>query len=184
MNLYVQNNQEELNKATEYFKKDISSLRTGRANASVLDNVFVDAYEAKNPLSSVASISVADARCLLIAPWDKSISKNIEKALVEADLGLSIVNEGDKIRATVPMMTEENRRDLVKTLNEKTEKAKVSIRQLRDEIKASIEEAAGAKEFGEDDKFRYIREMEDVIAKKNDEIKEIRDKKEKDIMTI
>lgn len=184
MNIYLQNKQEDFIKLVDHFKSDISSLRTGRASSAVFDNVYVDAYGTKTQLSGLASISVADSRCMLIAPWDKSIAKSIEKALIEADLGLSIVNEGDKIRATVPMMTEENRRELVKHLNEKTEKAKVALRQLREEIKSEIEAAASAKEFGEDEKFRYIKEMEEEVAKRNEEIKIIRDKKEKDVMTI
>ncbi len=184
MNKFIQDKQEDLIKAIEHYKKDITSLRTGRANPSMLDNVSVDAYGAKSQLNGVASITVPDSKCITIAPWDKSIMKNIEKALVEANLGVSVVNEGDKIRITVPMMTEENRRELVKALNDKMEKAKVSIRQIREEIKGEIEKAEKAKEIGEDDKFRFIKELDEETAKKNEELKEIRDDKEKDIMTI
>jgi len=125
-----------------------------------------------------------DGQCIVIAPWDKNVAKDIEKAIVEADLGLGVVNEGDKIRLTVPRMTEENRRDLVKKLNERMEKSKISVRQLRDEIKHDIEDAQEKKEISEDDKFRFIKELDEHINKTNEEIKSIREKKEEEIMTI
>lgn len=168
----------------DFFKKDIATLRTGRANPSVLDGILVDAYGVKTPLNGVGSISVTDARSMVIAPWDKNVLKDIEKALVEADLGFGVVNEGDKIRLTLPLMTEENRRDLVKKLNEKMEDARVSVRQVRDEIKGDIEAAEESKEITEDDKFRFLRELDEEVKKNNDEIKNTRDKKEEDIMTV
>lgn len=184
MNIYLEDQIEEFNKIIEHFKKEISNFRTGRANPALIDGIFVDAYGVKTPINGLASISVPDARCMLISPWDKSVLKSIEKSLVDANLGLSIVNEGDKVRATVPLMTEENRKELVKSLNEKMEKARVSFRQVRDVVKESIEQAEKDKKFGEDDKFRFIKELDETVTKKNDELKDIRDKKEKDIMTI
>ena len=168
----------------DFFKKDISVLRTGRANPSVLDGILVEAYGAKTPLSGVGSINVSDARSMVVSPWDKSVLKDIEKAIVEAGLGFGVVNEGEKIRLTLPMMTEENRRDLVKKLNEKMEGARVNLRKVRDEIKADIENAEGDKEISEDDKFRFLKELDEEVKAKNDEVKNIRDKKEEDIMTI
>lgn len=168
----------------DFFKKDISVLRTGRANPSVLDGILVEAYGAKTPLSGVGSINVSDARSMVVSPWDKSVLKDIEKAIVEAGLGFGVVNEGDKIRLTLPMMTEENRRDLVKKLNEKMESARVNLRKVRDEIKGDIENAEGDKEISEDDKFRFLKELDEEVKGKNDEVKNIRDKKEEDIMTI
>jgi len=95
-----------------------------------------------------------------------------------------VVNEGDRVRFTVPPLTEENRRELVKKLNEKMEKTRIILRQVRDQIKNVIEKAFGAKEFSEDDKFRFMKELDEFSAKRNDELKEIRDHKEKDIMEI
>ncbi len=182
MNTYLQNKAEDFQNTIDYFKKDISSLRTGRANISVLDNVSVEAYETQNPINALANISSSEGKDITIIPWDKGVLKNIEKAIQEADLGLGIVNEGDKIRLTVPVMTEENRKEVVKKLNEKLEKAKVSIRQLRDSVKDEITKAEDEKQISEDEKFRYIKELDDYIAKKNEELKELRDSKEKDIM--
>ena len=121
---------------------------------------------------------------MLITPWDKGVIKAIEKGIIEADLGLGIVNEGDKIRLTVPPLTEDNRKDLVKKLNEKMEKARISMRSVRDEIKDDIETAFDDKEISEDDKFRAIKELDELSAKKNLELKEVRDRKEATIMEI
>ncbi len=184
MNQYLDNQQKDFNGALDFFKKEISTLRTGQANPSVLDAVQVEAYDTFNPLNAVANISVSDARSMIIAPWDKGVIKSIEKALVEADLGLGVVNEGDKIRLSVPPLTEENRRDLVKKLNEKMERVRIILRSARDNVKNAIEKAQADKEIGEDDKFRYIKELDEFSAKKNEELKSIRDRKEKDIMEI
>jgi len=184
MNQYIQTSQGEFNKLIDYFKKEISVLRTGRANPGVLDGIFVEAYGAKTSLNGVASINVADSRSMTIAPWDKNVLKDIEKAIVEADLGFGVVNEGDKVRLTLPVMTEENRKNLVKKLNEKMEEARIGIRHIREEIKNAIESAEDNKEISEDDKYRFIKELDEEVTKRNDEVKQIRDKKEEEIMTI
>ncbi|MEI6379061.1 MAG: ribosome recycling factor [Candidatus Falkowbacteria bacterium] len=184
MNKYIIDHQEAFTKTLDFFHKDIATLRTGRANPAILDSVQVEAYGTWNPLNALGNISVSDASSLIIAPWDKSVAKDIEKAIVAADLGLSVVNEGDKLRLSVPQLTEENRKELVKKLNVKMEAARVELRQVRDQVKNIIEAAFADKEVSEDDKFRFLKELEDVVSKKNDEIKEMRDKKEKDIMTI
>ena len=140
MNQYIQNHQSDLQGVIDFFKKDISSIRTGRANPAILDNVLVESYGSKVPLQQVGNISVVDASCMTISPWDKNVLKDIEKGIVEADLGVSPVNEGDKIRISIPQPTEEDRKDRVKKINEKLEQAHVKIRQIRDEIKKSIEQ--------------------------------------------
>ena len=184
MNQYLQAKQEEFTKAIDICKKDIASLRTGRANLAILEGVQVEAYGTKNSLSSLSSLSVSDAKSLVISPWDKNIMKDVEKAIVAANLGVGVVNEGDKIRITVPAMTEENRRELVKKLNEKMEKARITIRQTRDEIKEAIAKGEEDKEISEDDKFRFMKELDEEVGKKNEELKSIRDRKEEEIMTI
>lgn len=184
MNIYIQNKKDEFVNVIEFFKKDIANVKVGRANPAIFDGILVEAYGVKNPMNAVANIAVSDARSMVLTPWDKGVSKSIEKALVEANLGVGIVNEGDKIRITIPQMTQENRLESVKKLNEKQEKAKISARQLRDDIKTAIEGAFSAKEFGEDDKFRFVKELDEEITKLNDEIKNIRDKKEKEIMEM
>ncbi|MFA4942760.1 MAG: ribosome recycling factor [Patescibacteria group bacterium] len=184
MNIHLQNKQADFSAIIDFFKKDIATLRTGRANPALLDGVFVEAYGVKNPINAVANIAVADSRSMTIAPWDKSVMKDLEKAIIEANLGVGVVNDGDKVRVTIPMMTEENRKDLVKKVNEKQEKARVSIRQVREEVRRAIEEAEDNKEMSEDDKFRFMKELDEVVSKLNDEIKDLRDKKEKEVMEI
>lgn len=184
MNQFIQEKQENFVKSIDFFVKEISTLRVGRANPSLLDGVFVLAYGVKTPLNGLSSVSVTDARSMVVSPWDKSVLKDIEKAIVEADLGLGVVNEGDKLRLSLPIMTEENRKNLVKKLNEKMEEARIAIRKVRDEIKSAIEDAEAAKDISEDEKYQFLRELEEEVLKKTEEIKRLKDKKEEDIMTI
>ena len=184
MSQYLQDRQNDFSAALDFFKKEIGGIRTGRANPAVLDNVQVEAYGVSNPMNAVANIAVADARSIIIAPWDKAVIKSIEKAIIEADLGLGVVNEGDKVRLTVPPLTEENRKELVKKLNERMEKTRIILRGARDKVKEAVEVAYDEKEIGEDEKFRFMKELDEFSAKKNDELKDIRDRKEKDIMDI
>ena len=184
MNQYIEAKQGEFLKAIEFFKKEIASIRTGRANPNILDGVQVEAYGVKTLVNGVATISVPDGQSIIVAPWDKNVIKETEKAIVDADLGVGVVNEGDKIRLTMPKMTEETRKDLVHKLNEKHETVRVSIRQAREEIKNTIEQAEKDKEITEDDKFRFLKELDEEVTKHNNELKEIRDKKEEDLMTI
>jgi len=184
MNKYIEQKQENFTKIIDFFTGEISKLRTGRANASILDSVLVNAYGSNSSLSTLASITVQNANSMIVATWDKNILKDAEKGIVEANLGVGVVNEGDKLRIIIPQMTEENRRELVKQLNEKHEASRISTRQTRDEIKQTIEDAEKNKEISEDDKFRFLKELEEYIHNKNEELKDIRDKKENDIMTI
>jgi len=184
MNPYISGKQEELAGPIEHFRKEISSLRTGRASSNILADVHVEAYGTQTPLNAVANVNVPDAESIVVVPYDKSITKAIEKSLNDADLGLGVVNEGEQIRLTVPKMTEENRKELVKKLNEKQEEARIAVRHARDEIKSDIEEAEKSKDITEDDKFRFLKELEDEVQKKNEEIKSIRDKKEEEIMKV
>lgn len=184
MNKYIQAKQIDFAKAIDFFKKDISGLRTGRANPAILDGVLVEAYGSKTALVGLASISLPEARSLVVTPWDKNIIKDVEKAIVAADIGLNPVNEGDKIRLVVSQLTEENRKELVKKLNEKMEAARIALRQIRDEIKEAIETAFKNKELSQDDKFRFFKELDEETARRNDELKKIKEKKEAEIMTI
>ena len=184
MNGYIELSKGDYVKAVDFFEKEIAQIRTGRANPNMLEGVQVEAYGAQTPLNGVANINIADGQSLLITPWDKNVIKDVEKAIVDADLGVGVVNEGEKLRLTVPKMTEENRLDLVKKLNEKQEQSRITIRQVREEIKTNIEQAEKDKEISEDDKFRYLKELDEFTNEQNDKVKEIRDTKEKDIMTI
>jgi len=184
MNQFIQNQAVDLRRVMDFFKHEISTLRAGRANPAMLEGIVVDAYGAKTPLNGLANINVVEATSMTVTPWDKGVMKDIEKAIVEADLGLGVVNDGDKIRLNIPKMTEENRMDLVKKLNEKMEKSRISVRQVRDEIKTKIEKAMDEKEISEDDKFKFVQELDEEVKTINEKIKALRDSKESDIMTI
>jgi ribosome recycling factor len=184
MNQYLSDKKTQFEKALEFFQKEMSTIRTGRANPSILDSVQVEAYGVRNPMNAVASVGVSDSKTITVTPWDKNLLKDIEKAVIEAQLGLGVKNDGDKLHLTVPQMTEENRKDYVRRLNEKQEEARIRVRQVRDDIKEDIETAFTNKEISEDDKFRYLEELEEEVANYNNKLKELRDKKEKDIMTV
>ena len=136
------------------------------------------------PINQLASIAVPEPRSILIQPWDKSIVNNIDKAIRESDLGLSSINEGDKIRIVIPQMTEEARKEIVKSLHKKMEEARIAVRSVRDEIKEKILEAEKNKEFGEDEKYDLIEKLDKTTGDYNDKIKEAGEKKEKEIMTV
>ena len=181
---YLADHQSGFQDVIEYLKTDISALRTGRANPAVVENVMVEAYETRSVLSGLAAISVPDARSILIDPWDKSILKNIEKAILEAKLGLNPSVQGQQIRIALPALTEESRKNLVKTLGEKLEHARKSVRNVRDEAKVAIQKAEKEKEISEDDKYRLLEQLDKTAAGINDRIKNIGEEKEKEIMTI
>jgi len=180
----IDNYKEEFAKAVNHFQSEIGGLKTGRANPAILDGVRVEAYGAINPIINVASVNVPDARSLVIQPWDKSIIKEIEKGIIEANLNLNPVSDGDKIRINLPPLTEESRKEIVKLLNQKSEDAKISLRVVRDKAKEEIIEAEKNKEFGEDEKFRLLEELDKKVGSYNDQIKSLTDSKEAEILTV
>jgi len=179
----IESNSTEFNKAIEHYKHEIGTLKTGRVTPMILDNIRVEAYGVKNPLNQLGSVTV-DGRSLLIQPWDKSLIKEVEKAIVESELGLSPANEGERIRINIPPLTEETRKEIVKILHQKAEHAKVAIRQIRDKVREEIVEAEKNKEFGEDEKFRLLEEVDKKVGGFNDQIKAVTDDKEEEIMTV
>jgi len=174
----------EFQDAIDFLREDLSSLRTGRANPQVVEGVMVEAYGSRTELKGLASITVPDARNIVIEPWDKSILKDIEKGIQEAKLGLNPVIQGQQIRIGIPPMTEENRRALIKIMNEKLENARVSIRSVRERIRADITKAEKDKEIGEDEKYKLLEQLDKTAAGFNEQIRHIGEDKEKDIMTI
>jgi len=180
----IQQNKEMFTKAIDFFKHDISSLRTGRATPAIVEDVHVEAYGVKQPLKAVASITVQDAKTLVVEPWDKSIMGAVESALRSAPIGISPVNDGRLIRLPLPDLSQDRRKELVKVLSQKIETARVSIRKVREEVKGLIELAEEGGEIGEDEKFKQLDELEKTVKEYNDKIKEIGEEKEKEINTI
>lgn len=184
MSNLINSHQEDWQKILDFFKKELASIRTGRANPAILDGVKVEAYGAKTPLVQLASINIPEARAITVEPWDKNVIKEVEKAIRQADLGINPVNEGGLIRLIVPQLTEESRRQLVKALNEKLEKARISLRSLRDRIKEEILRAEKNKEITEDDRFEQLKQLDETVGEYNKKIEELGADKEKEIMTV
>ena len=135
MNIYLEKAKEGFNSAIKHLKEDIAQLRTGRASAALVENIVIDAYDSKMPLNQMASITIPEPKMILIQPWDKSLAREIEKGIHNANIGLNPVNEGAAIRLVMPPMTEENRKELVKILKQKSEKSKQTIRNVREEAR-------------------------------------------------
>lgn len=169
-------------KAVEVAKDDFATVRTGRANPALFQKVLVEYYGTPTPLGQLASMTVAEARMLVITPFDKTALKDIEKALVAAEhLGASVSNDGTIIRATLPELTEERRRDYVKIVREKAEQARVAIRNVRRKAKDDLD---ALKEVGEDEVDRATKELESVTKSNVDAIDEALKRKEAELLEV
>ncbi len=169
---------EEFKKIEEWLRTEYSSLHTGRATPIVLDGISIESYGSFQPVKNVASISVEDPKTLRVVPWDKTHTKEIEKAVQAADIGLSVATDDQGLRIIFPMLTTENRQRLVKVLKEKMEDARISIRKARentlDEIKAN--------ELPEDDEFRAKDELQKLVDEANASLEAVFQKKETEVL--
>lgn len=164
-----------------WLKNEYHSVRTGRATPFLLDSVEVKSYGSKLPLKQVAAITIEDARTLRITPWDKTQMKEVESAITAGNLGVSISSDQTGIRVTFPELTTESRTRLIKAVNGKFEEARVAVRQVRDKIWSTVQEAERAGTVAEDDKFRAKDELQKIIDGSNEILEEIRVKKEVEI---
>lgn len=171
-------------KSLETFKAELGKIRTGRANAGLLDHVRVDYYGTKTPLNQLASISVADARTLTVTPYDRGATAAIEKAIRESDLGLNPAAAGNVLRVPLPPLTEERRRDLSKHVHKEGENAKIAVRNVRRDCNHGLKELLKKKEISEDDDKR----AEDAVQKMTDrfinEIDKLVAAKEREVMQV
>lgn len=165
----------------EWLKKELSGIRTGRAAPQLLENVRVDVYGASTPLSQIASVGVEDARTLLISPWDRENSKHIEKAIAEADLGVSTQGGDTTVRVIFPDLTAERRTMLVKLVGERVEQAKVTLRGARGEAIDIFEKQKKGGDIGEDDLFGKKEEIQKIIDTATKELEELGAKKKVEI---
>lgn len=175
---------EQFEKTISFLRNDISSLRTGRATPALVEDITVEAYGSRQPLKTLASISVSDAKTLNIDPWDKGLVQNVEKAIRNSDLGINPVNDGKLIRLPLPDLTAERRQELVKVLYQKLEQAKISVRKIREEIRTNVDKQEKEKEISEDEKFKIFEELEKQVKEINEKIKTIGEEKEKEVTTI
>lgn len=175
---------EDSEKNNDYFRDEIVTLNVGRATPSLIEDLVVDYYGTPTPLKQVATISIPDSRNILIQPWDKGQLKEIEKAINSAQLGFNPSNDGVAIRITLPQPTEEGRKNLVKHLHELLEKAKISLRNIREEAIKEIKKMEKDKEIGEDERFTKQDEIQKIVDEYNKKLEEETEKKEKEIMTV
>lgn len=180
---YLDNAQEAMELAADYLEETLSRIRAGKASAKLLDGIRVDYYGSQAPISNVANVSVPDARTIAITPWEKSMFKVIEKAIIDSDLGITPENNGEVIRLGIPPLTEDRRKQLVKQCKAETETAKVSVRNARreaiDGLKKEIKQ--GLSEDAEKDAEANVQKLHDKWLKKIDEIFAV---KEKEILTV
>ena len=161
--------EEKMDKAIEVAKDDFATIRTGRANAAMFSKIFVDYYGSPTPLQQLASFSTPEARTILIAPFDKTSTVGIEKALRDSDLGVNPTNDGNVIRVMLPSLTEDRRRDFVKLAKTKAEDARISVRNVRRRAKEQLDRLVKDGDTGEDVVARAEKELE-AITKRRDEI--------------
>lgn len=173
-----------MQKAVDHLVTDYSEIRAGRANPNVLDKVTVDYYGTPTPINQVGSVSVAEARILVIQPWDKGLLNPIMKAIQTSDIGINPQNDGNVIRLTFPQLTEERRKELAKGISKRGEAAKVAVRNIRRDAMDELKKAKKASEITEDDlrdEEEKLQKLTDKICKKIDEIA---DNKTKEIMSV
>jgi ribosome recycling factor len=179
----LKKSEERMVNAAKFLEDELNRIRAGRANVAILDGVRVDSYGSKVPLSQVANVSVPDPRTIAIKPWDRKEIRAIEKAIMDSDVGITPENNGEVIRLSIPVPTEERRRDLTKQCNKIAEKAKVEVRNVRADIKEKLKKAIkdGLSEDNEKDAEQELQKIHDKFIKKIDELIAA---KNKEIMTV
>ncbi len=180
----IESKKEQFKDAINHLKKELQGIRSGRATPALVDNIMVDYYGTKTPLPQLATISAPDPRSIVIQPWDKNVSSDIEKGIRASSLDINPVNEGDQIRLPIPPLTEERRKELVKTVNQKVEQTKISIRNVREDIGKEIKHQKSEGKISEDDMYAQQKELQRVVDEYNQLIEEIAEKKEKEIMSV
>ena len=175
--------EERMEMAALFLDESLNRIRAGRANAAILDGVRVDSYGSKVPLNQVANVTCPDARTIAIRPWDRKAIRDIEKAIMDSDVGITPENNGEIIRLNIPQPTEERRRELTKQCNKIAEKAKVEVRNVRGDIKERLKKAIkdGLSEDNEKDAELELQKAHDKFIKKIDALIEA---KNKEIMTV
>ncbi|MBW1757201.1 MAG: ribosome recycling factor [Deltaproteobacteria bacterium] len=173
-----------IDKAHESLKRDLSKIRAGRANPGILDGLRINYYDTPTPLKQLASISVPEARMIILKPFDRSQMQPIEKAIRDAQLGLNPSNDGEIIRIPMPPLTEERRKDLVKVARKSGEDCKVAIRKARHDAKDMIDSLQKEGEVGEDDADRARKDLEEKVKVGTSKVDAIVGKKETDILEV
>jgi ribosome recycling factor len=173
-----------MEKAVEDFRKDLATIRTGRANTSLLDSIRVDYHGTPMPLNQLGSLSVPEPTVIVISPWDPGALAPIDKAIRTSDLGLNPSSDGKVIRVPIPSLTEERRKDLVKHIHKVLENHRTAVRNVRRDIKEAVEKLEKEKKISEDDKKRTLDELEKVTHQETKKIEDLSAVKEKEVLEI
>jgi ribosome recycling factor len=174
----------DLQKAEDHLKNEFAKLQVGRANPALVEGITISVYGSFQPLRNVASVSIMDSQTISIQPWDKSLIRDIDRAITDASLGLNPQNNGESITIKVPTLTEERRKDLVKLAKKLAEDGKVAVRNIRADAMKKIKNAESGKEIGEDIAKGYETDLQKRVGKEIEKIEEILAKKEADIMKV
>lgn len=173
-----------MEKAVEDFRKELATLRTGRANVSLLDHVRVDYHGTPMPINQLGTLSVPEPTMIVISPWDPGAVTPIDKAIRTSDLGLNPTNDGRVVRVPIPALTEERRKDLVKHLHKVLENHRTAIRNIRRDIKEAVEKIEKDKKISEDEKKRTLEELEKVTHQETKKVEDLSSAKEKEILEL
>jgi ribosome recycling factor len=173
-----------MEKAVEDFRKDLATIRTGRANASLLDHVRVDYHGTPMPVNQLGTMTIPDASMIVITPWDPGAVALIDKAIRSSDLGLNPTNDGKVVRVPIPLLTEERRKDLVKQLHKVLENHRTAVRNVRRDLKETIEKLEKEKRISEDEKKRSLDELEKISHAETKKIEDLSASKEKEILQV
>jgi len=176
--------EDKMKKSSQSVQRDFSSLRTGKATASLLDNIRVDYHGTIMPLNQLASVSAPEPRLLVVQAWDKNLVREIAKAIQVADLGLNPLVEGNIIRLPVPILTEERRRELVKHCKKIAEEGKIAIRNIRREANDSLKKAEKNKDISEDEHKRGMENIQKLTDSYSEMIDDLMESKETEIMEV
>ncbi len=175
---------ERMSRTIEALKKEFASIRTGRASLALLDGIMVNYYDTLTPLQQLASLSIPESRQIAIQPWDPKIISDIEKAILKSDLGLTPMNDGKMIRISIPPLTEDRRKQLVKTVKKKAEEAKVAIRNIRRDVLEEIKKLEKEKHISEDIVKKSQEETQKITDSFITKVDEVLSHKEKEIMEV
>ncbi len=173
-----------MQKAIDALKQDLTAIRTGRASASLVDRIQVEYYGTPTPVNQVASISVPDARQVVIQPWDRKMLPDIEKAIQKSDLGINPNNDGQVIRLNIPPMSEERRRDMAKVLHKKLDEHKVAVRNIRRDVQDKLRDREKKKEVSEDELKRSSDKLQKLTDRFIDEMDKVGKSKEQELMEV
>jgi ribosome recycling factor len=173
-----------MKKAVDSFKRDLQKIRTGRANAAMLDGIKVDYYGTPTPVNQVSTVQVVDARLITVKPWEKAMLPVIDKAIRASDLGINPVSDSELVRVPIPPLTQERRRDLAKTVSKQTEEARVAVRSARRDAMDMVKDAEKDKQITEDERKNGEKKIQDLTDKYIAMLDDVAKAKEKEIMEL